>query len=112
MKIIISSRGKKWSDSIDPQFEYAKGFVLINEETNKKSWHSNEESINTPGDTGIQAAEFVVNTGASVLITGSVGPKSLDILNHANVKVFMAPALSVKDGWIDYTRGILYELIH
>ena len=29
MKIIISSTGKKWSDSIDPHFEHAKGFVRI-----------------------------------------------------------------------------------
>ena len=111
MKIIISSTGKKWSDSIDPQFEHAKGFVLLNEETNRKSWHSNEDNMNTTQDSGIQEAQFVVNTGATVLITGSMGPEALMILNHSIIKIYEADDLSVKEGWVDYKGGILAELI-
>ncbi len=111
MKIIISSTGKKWSDSIDPQFEHANGFILLNEETNRKSWHSNEENVNTTQNSGIQEAQFVVNTGASVLITGSVGSKALKILNHSNIMIYKAADLSVKEGWVDYKGGFLEELI-
>ena len=112
MKIIISSTGKKWSDTIDPQFEHSKGFILLNEETNKKSWHTNEENANSTNDAENQAAQFVVNTGASVLITGSVGPKALNILNQYNIKIYKADNQSVHEGWVDYRGGLLAEMNH
>jgi len=111
MKIIISSTGKKWGDLIDPHFEEAKGFVLLNEETNKKSWHSNEDFLDTKSNHEIQAAQYVINSGASVLITGSVGKFALYMLNRYNIKIYKASKISLLDGWIDYRRGILSELV-
>ena len=111
MKIIISSTGKKCGDLIDPHFEEAKGFVLLNEETNKKSWHSNEDYMDTKRNHEIQAAQFVINSGASVLITDSIGKFALYMLNRHNIKIYKASNISLVDGWIDYRRGTLKELV-
>ena len=65
MKIIFSSQNKNWDSNLDERFGRAKGFVLYDEETNKFSWHSNQDNLNAAHGAGIQSAQFVINTGAS-----------------------------------------------
>ena len=48
-----------------------------------------------PSAAGIQAAQFVVNEGASALISSSVGPNSFDVLSAAGVAMYAAPQMTL-----------------
>ena len=107
MKIVFTSENNSWGSSLDERFGRAKGFVIYDEETGDFSWHSNENNLNAAHGAGIQAAQFVIKTGAKVLISGNIGPKAFDLLNKTGIEVFNANVDSLKKIYNDYKQGKL-----
>ena len=113
MKIAIASgkggTGKNWEDIVDERFGRASGFVLYDEENNLLSWYSNDENIDAEHGAGVNASQMVLNTGATVLITGKIGPKAHDILKKADIKIFIAGNYSLKKAYKDFKENKLKE---
>lgn len=112
MKIIISATAKDWNALLDEKFGRAKGFIFYDEDTKDFIWHSNEENINAAHGAGIQTAQFVINTGASVIITGHVGPKAFDVLNRTNIKIYNSGVDVIKKIYENYKNGKLKQQIN
>jgi predicted DNA-binding protein (UPF0251 family)/predicted Fe-Mo cluster-binding NifX family protein len=86
-KIAITSEGPNMTDRVDPRFGRAAGFVVVDLETMESRYIDNGSSQTLSHGAGIQAAENIINAGASVLLTGSVGPKAFAALKGSGVKI-------------------------
>jgi predicted Fe-Mo cluster-binding NifX family protein len=109
MKILFSSNGKTWDDLLDERFGRAAGFVLYDQEEDTLSYHSNEENLKASHGAGTQAAQFSINSGASIIITGHVGPKAFDVLKLSGIHVFLSTEKSLKEVYEAYKQGKLEQ---
>jgi predicted Fe-Mo cluster-binding NifX family protein len=64
-------------------------------------------AISAPGGAGIQAAQFVVEHGAQAVITGNTGPNAFDVLQSANVAVYLFAGGTVREAVEAYKAGQL-----
>lgn len=109
MKILFSSTGKNWEDKVDERFGRASGFVLYDEEIDQLSWYSNEENIDAEHGAGVNASQLAINTKATVLITGKIGPKAQNILKKAKIKIYHAGNISLKQAYKGFKNNTLIE---
>lgn len=86
-KIAVTSEGSTLNDRVDPRFGRAGGFVVVDVDTMEYSYVDNGSSQSLSHGAGIQAAENIINAGASVLLTGYVGPKAFAALKGGGVKI-------------------------
>ena len=107
MRLLFSSTGNSWKSILDGRFGRAKGFFLYDEKTDTSSWHTNEDNLNAAHGAGTQAAQFAINSGASVLITGHVGPMAFDIMKHSEIIIFNSSEESLKKVYETYKHGRL-----
>jgi predicted Fe-Mo cluster-binding NifX family protein len=106
MKIAFSSTGKDLDSEIDPRFGRCAYFLIVN--LDDMSFEAIEnESMSLGGGAGIQSGQFIANTGASVLITGNVGPNASRTLNAAGIDVIVGVSGPIRDAIERYKRGEL-----
>ncbi|MEJ2037421.1 MAG: DUF134 domain-containing protein [Desulfosarcinaceae bacterium] len=86
-KIAITSEGPSLDDALDPRFGRAAGFLVVDPENFEFEYVDNGSSQALAQGAGIQAAEMIVQAGASALLTGFVGPKAFMALQAAGIKV-------------------------
>jgi len=87
MKIAISSNGPSMHDQVDPRFGRAAGFVIVDLETGASEYLDNGRAQMLGHGAGLQAAESIARAGVKVLLTGQVGPKALQALSAAGIKI-------------------------
>ncbi|OQX82797.1 MAG: dinitrogenase iron-molybdenum cofactor biosynthesis protein [Candidatus Latescibacteria bacterium 4484_7] len=108
MKVAVTSLGEGLDSKVDTRFGRAKYYVLYDTETKETETIDNSVNMNASHGAGIQAAEAVANTGASVLITGNVGPNAFRSLDAVGIKVFTgADGDTVREAIAKYERGEL-----
>jgi len=106
MKIAFSSTGKDLDSEIDPRFGRCAYFLVV--DLDDMSFEGIEnESMSLGGGAGIQSGQFIANTGASVLITGNVGPNASRTLNAAGIDVIVGVHGPIRDAIERYKRGEL-----
>jgi predicted Fe-Mo cluster-binding NifX family protein len=108
MKICVTSIKDSMDSEVDPRFGRCKYFLIIDMDSNNVKTISNE-SIMSAGGAGIQAAQMVAKTGASIVITGNIGPNAYKTLLAAGIKVITGVNGSIKDIIDKYTKGELNE---
>lgn len=86
-KVAVTSDGPTLENMVDPRFGRAAGFVIVDLETMETRYVDNGGSQVMSQGAGIQAAENVANAGATVVLTGYVGPKAFNALTAAKIKV-------------------------
>lgn len=86
-KLAISSEGPRFDDMLDPRFGRAAGFIFVDPQTLEFEYVDNGASQSMAQGAGIQATETVANRGAKIVLTGYVGPKALQALTAADIKV-------------------------
>jgi predicted DNA-binding protein (UPF0251 family)/predicted Fe-Mo cluster-binding NifX family protein len=86
-KIAVTSEGPALSDRVDPRFGRAAGFVIVDTQTMGTEYVDNGSSQVLSHGAGIQAAQLIAQAGASVLLTGYVGPKAFHVLSAAGIQV-------------------------
>lgn len=107
MKIALSSKGPTIEDFIDERFGRTPSFIIY--DLDKESYHSldNTQVLNSAQGAGIQAAQHVVNSGVEAVLTGHVGPKAFKVLKAAEVKIYLARGLQVKEAIKYFKEGKL-----
>jgi len=85
--IAVTSEGPLPEDMVDPRFGRAAGFVVVELTSGKTSYVDNGNSQAMAQGAGIQAAENVARAGASVVLSGFVGPKAFQALSAAGIQV-------------------------
>jgi predicted Fe-Mo cluster-binding NifX family protein len=108
MNIAISSTGKSLDSQIDPRFGRCQFFILIDPETMEFEAFENE-GLMASGGAGVQAAQLIVQRGATALITGNLGPNAASALSASGIKVYLVPGGTVKDVIEGYKSGSLRE---
>jgi predicted Fe-Mo cluster-binding NifX family protein len=86
-KIAISCEEPSLSAPVDPRFGRAAGFLIVDSESMEFEYLDNGASQVMAQGAGIQAAEIVARSGASVVLTGFVGPKAFQALSAAGIQV-------------------------
>lgn len=102
MKVAISASGNHLTSSIEPHFECASYYIIVDlnrpVQTGYKAVHNpNVKSVN---DVGILAAQMLINLGIGVLITGWCDPNALRVFQKANIFIYQA------------TKGTVQEIIN
>ena len=108
MKIAISSMGKDLDSQIDPRFGRCQYFILVDSETLAFEAVRNE-GLMASGGAGIQAAQLIAQRGATVLITGNLGPNAASALSASGIKIYLASGGTLKDVIQGYKTGSLRE---
>ncbi len=110
MKIAISASGKDINSQLNPRFGRSAGFVCWDSETGKADYLDNSENLALSQGAGIKTARMIADAGASVLITGQMGPKAAQALNHSKVRVYYCASGTVKEAIAAYQENQLEEL--
>jgi predicted Fe-Mo cluster-binding NifX family protein len=106
MKIAVSSYGKDLNSQIDPRFGRCAYFLIVN--TDDMSFEAFEnKGVSLTGGAGIQAGQFIISKGAKALITGNCGPKAVQMLSAAGVKLFTGHTGSVIEALEKYKNADL-----
>ncbi|HEY59297.1 MAG TPA: dinitrogenase iron-molybdenum cofactor biosynthesis protein [Anaerolineae bacterium] len=88
MKIAISTDGKDLESSTSTRFGRCSFFIFVDTDTMDFSALANPAK-QASGGAGIQAAQFVMDNGAQVILTEKVGPNALRVLEQANIHIFI-----------------------
>jgi predicted Fe-Mo cluster-binding NifX family protein len=86
-KIAVTCEAPSLDAQVDPRFGRAAGFLIVDPETMQFDYIDNGSTQVMAQGAGIQAAENVSNSGATVLLTGYVGPKAFAGLSAAGIKI-------------------------
>lgn len=110
MRIAISTKGGSKESELDPSFGRTRMFLLFDTENRAFTAHDNTGNWNAAQGAGIQAAQSVIQLGATAVITGQVGPKAFQALKAGGVQIFLAQALNnVADAIEAFENGNLAE---
>jgi predicted Fe-Mo cluster-binding NifX family protein len=96
MKICVTSTGKDLNAQIDPRFGRCAYFLFINTDDMKIEVKANE-STQSMGGAGIQAAQRVAQQKVMCVITGNIGPNAFQTLQAAHIEVITGVSGKVKD---------------
>jgi predicted Fe-Mo cluster-binding NifX family protein len=110
MKILFTTSGNDLNAPLDTRFGRAANFLLYDLDTKSFEIIDNQQNLNASQGAGIQSAEAVVRLGASAVISGHCGPKAFQVLNAAEVKIYVSSASTVAEALKEYQEGKLQEL--
>jgi len=108
-RICLTSTGPGLKDPADPRFGRCAFFILVDEGTGNAETVPNDARLLGNG-AGIQAAQDVVKKGASVVVTGDVGPNAFRVLAAAGVRVFVGVNGSCESSLEGYRQGHMKEV--
>ena len=97
MKLVITAAGPDLSSSVDERFGRAPYLLLVDTPDRTFQAIDNRAGVGAAQGAGIQAAQSVIDSKASVLITGHCGPKAFRALTAAGVHVYLTPGGTVDE---------------
>jgi predicted Fe-Mo cluster-binding NifX family protein len=103
MRIAITAQGKELTAPVDPRFGRSSFFILWDSLTQQYTAYANENS--TSSGAGISSAQFVIDKGAQVVITGETGPRAAQVLQSAGVRVYITTATTVQEAVEEFQKG-------
>ena len=109
MKIVVSSQGGTLEAPASPVFGRCPTFVFVNSETMDIEALPNP-AMSQGGGAGIRAAQFVVNQGAEIVLTGSLGPNAFDVLQAAGVPGYLVGEGTVAQAVAAFQAGQLQPM--
>jgi predicted Fe-Mo cluster-binding NifX family protein len=108
MKIAVSATGKDLNCQIDPRFGRCQYFIFVDPETMEFEAFDNE-GLMASGGAGVQAAQLIVQKGASALITGNLGPNAASALSASGIKVHLVSGGTIREVTEAFKAGKLQE---
>jgi len=85
-------------------------FVIHDTETGESRTIDNTENRNALQAAGTASAELVSGAGATVVITGHLGPKAFSALKIADIKGYSAVGMTARQAVEGFAAGTLQEL--
>ncbi len=108
MKIAFTAYGNSWNEQVDIRFGRAKGFFIVDTETEQTEYLDNRDNINAAHGAGTSSAQMIADAGIQILITGKVGPKAASVLKAAGIGVYGGIGYaSIKEAYETYKKGLL-----
>ncbi len=109
MKVCISATTNSLTAQLDPRFGRCNYFLIVDPQTQQYEALPNPAS-EAPGGAGIQAAQLIANSGATVVITGNVGPNAFRALSAAGIEVLTAAPSAIQEVLEAYKTGNLTKI--
>jgi predicted Fe-Mo cluster-binding NifX family protein len=110
MKVAISSTGQSLEDKTHELFGRC-DFLIVSDTKTKEIKAIKNESADAPSGAGTGCAQIVFDEGAQAVISGKVGPKAYEVLQHAKVDIFLSPpGISIKQALEKYGQGSLQKM--
>jgi predicted Fe-Mo cluster-binding NifX family protein len=106
MKVVVSSLGENLDAPASPVFGRCPTYVFVDTETMEFEALPNP-AMSQGGGAGIQAAQFVVNQGATAVLSGNLGPNAFDVLQAAGVPGYLISEGTVRQALEAYKAGQL-----
>ncbi|MBN1404121.1 MAG: NifB/NifX family molybdenum-iron cluster-binding protein [Opitutales bacterium] len=110
MKIAISITGRESSSTIDSRFGRALFFKIVETESGEESVFDNSTSTEASHGAGMQTAQALARQDVSAVVTGQVGPKAMNVLKAAKIRVFSTNSTRVEDALEEFRSGNMQEL--
>lgn len=104
MKVAVSSTGDNIDAPLNPRFGRCDYFIIVDTEDMSFEAYKNENAELSSG-AGIQAASFVVDKGATAIVTGNCGPKAAQVFSAADIKVLTGYSGTVRDAVAQFAAG-------
>lgn len=96
MKIAVTSTGPALDSAVDPRFGRCAYFLIIDSDT--LAFETIENSSRAlGGGAGVQSAQLVAGTGASVVLTGNCGPNAFQAFGAAGIQVITGVGGNVRE---------------
>lgn len=89
MKVIVPLENKLIESPVCQSFGRTPLFVLVDTESDAVEYLDNSAAA-SQGGAGIKAAQMIVDSGASAVITFRLGQNAADVLNAANIEIYKA----------------------
>jgi len=110
MKLAITTAESGANASLDSHFGRAPYFRIVDTETGEQSEFNNASGVNASQGAGIQAVQTLARLGVQALITGSVGPKAMNALKAADIRVYSMSEGTSEQATQAFRDGTLKEL--
>ncbi len=104
--IAISTMGKEAHSLVDNRFGRSEYFVFFNPDNENFTGQENPFSTESSG-AGVRTAQFLAEKNIDILLTGNVGPKAMQVLNSASIKVCTGAGGTAKEAVEAFQAGIL-----
>lgn len=105
-KIAVSCDEPSLEAQVDPRFGRAAGFMIVDPDSMTFAYQENGQAQSMARGAGIQAAETVIQAGATVVLTGYVGPKAFQALSAGGVRIAQDLAgMTVREAVERYKAG-------
>lgn len=109
MKIVIPVSNDSENPNIAPQLGRSPFYMVYDTESKTSNIIANPAK-DSPSGAGVKAAQTIVGTGASVLLTIRCGDKASEVLDEAGIKLMEAFEGSAMDNINAYMDGKMSEL--
>ena len=87
MRIVVTSNGTNLDAAVDPLFGRCLNYIFIDTDTDALEVKPNP-AVAAPSGAGIVAAQFVIEEGADAIVSGNVGPNTMDVFEASDVAVY------------------------
>jgi predicted Fe-Mo cluster-binding NifX family protein len=91
MKIAISVTAAGEAATLEMRFGRCPYFAVYDSESKEFEWFENA-GIKATSGAGTGAAQALINRNVDVVISGQFGPKAVQVLEAAKIKMLLAPA--------------------
>ncbi len=95
MKVLVTAYGDDISSPIDPRFGRCRFFIVWDSTTGKFTAFANENASSSGA--GISSAQFAIDHGVQIIITGEVGPHAQQVLESTGIAVHITKAPTVSE---------------
>ncbi|MFW9830818.1 MAG: NifB/NifX family molybdenum-iron cluster-binding protein [Candidatus Thorarchaeota archaeon] len=109
MKICITAQGPTLDAPVDSRFGRCANFIFVDPDSMQFSTIPNPGAM-ASGGAGIQAAQLIIDQGASTVLTGQVGPNAYNALSAGNVAMFIGVLGTVRNALAQFKAGQLTEV--
>ncbi|ODA39512.1 NifB/NifX family molybdenum-iron cluster-binding protein [Desulfosporosinus sp. BG] len=112
MRIAISTGGCGLDKFVDDRFGRCPYFVFCDsEDPQSTAEYKDNPALSGTGGAGIAAAEYMAKEKVEVLITGSLGPNALRVINGANIPAYTASEdMTLSEAILAWKEGRLTQI--
>ena len=111
MKIALSIQRNDKNSPIDPRFGRCRYFYIADTSDGTRTIIENSAGTNALQGAGLKAVQIIAEFGATILVTGQVGPKAASALKAAGIRAYAMGSGTAEDALAKFERNELSPLV-
>lgn len=105
LRLAVTATGPGLSSALDSRFGRARYLVIVDLPERSVYTVENSAGMDAAQGAGVQAAQVVIDSGATGLLTGHCGPKAYRALQAAGIDVLLTDEKTVAEALDQYEAG-------